>query len=375
MTTTTDSAFRAVTVSGEGGEATQPAPVSTTVSGDDTTQDDLRRPRAPGVPALLPAVHVVTSETRKPSRPDVEAGKVLGRYRLDAVIGTGAFSTVFRAHDLSLDLPVVVKVLADDASPAAIERFRREIVFSRRVAHPGFSRIFELHEDSTPWGPLRYLTMEPVFGRTLGDLMNEGPVPPTRALTIARDLCAIVAAAHDQGVVHGDLKPSNVMLRSGARPRAMTDRFTEPKDDLVILDFGAATADDVKDPGVRVGSVRYMAPELFSPDARASRPSPQTDVWALGVLTYACLTGRYPYDGKSDQDVVDAVRRGAISPPSAVRGVPDAVDDAVLRALRMDRAERYPDCRAMKRALDDTLAALKRPSLWARLRGALSRRS
>ncbi len=319
-----------------------------------------------------------TLEMKRPFRPDVQPGKRLGRYRLDAMLGTGAFSTVFRGHDTALDLPVVIKVLSDDASEAAAERFRREILFSRRVAHPGFSRIFELHEThrddaetgpvpaSGGCGPLRYLTMELVEGRTLGDLMNEGPMPPLRALTIARDLCDIVAAAHDQGVVHGDLKPSNVMLRATPR-RSVTDRWQEPKDDLVILDFGAASAADMTDPGVRVGSVRYMAPELFEAD----KPSPQSDVWAIGVVLYGCLTGRYPFDGDNDRAVAEAARRTAPKPPSTVRPlIPALVDDVVLQALRRDRTDRHPDCRAFRKALDAILAELRqsqRPSVWQRL--------
>lgn len=367
---------------GEDTAAGPVAPTAGTITGDipvvhvdaagraETTQPLPRPPNTPAPPRTDVVVEVRAPQTQNRGvRADVQPGRRLGRYRLDAVIGTGASSTVFRAHDLSLDLPVVVKVLADDASDAAVDRFRKEILFSRRVANPGFSRIFELHEDETFDGPLRYLTMELVDGRTLGDLMNDGPMPPLRALTIARDLCAIVTAAHDQGVVHGDLKPSNVMLRAGPR-RNVTDRWQEPKDDLVILDFGAATAKDVKDPGVRVGSVRYMAPELFELDAAAHRPSPQTDVWAIGVIAYACLTGRYPFDGGSDRDVADASRRTDAAPPSKHRdGLSDAVDDAVLKALARDRAARHVDCRAFKAALNEAIKSVKtKPGLFARLR-------
>src|SRR5690606_15760654 len=140
-------------------------------------------------------------------------GSRLDRYRLEHVVGQGAFSTVYRAFDTALSLPVVIKVLHADASEAAVTRFRNEIFFSRRVHHPGFCRIFELHEEDGADGPLRYLTMEHVEGRTLGDVMNEGPMSSTRALSIARALCDVVAAAHDQGVVHGDLKPGNIMVR------------------------------------------------------------------------------------------------------------------------------------------------------------------
>ncbi len=345
-------------VTGSGAETTTTGPALAT-SGEDSSS-------SPNTTNATTATATATNAAPR-ARSDIGAGKRLGRYRLDAIVGHGAFSTVWKAHDTSLDLPVVVKVLADDASEAAVERFRREILFSRRVAHPGFSRIFELHEEETFDGPLRYLTLELVEGRTLGDLMNEGPMAPQRALTIARDLCEIADAAHQQGVVHGDLKPSNIMLRAAAR-RTVTDRWTEPKDELVVLDFGAATAKDVRDTGVRVGSVRYMAPELFEMSV-TQLPSPQTDVWAIGVVAYGCLVGRYPFDGPTDRDVAEAARRNEPKKPSEQRkNIPANVDDAVLRALKRDRSERYPDCRAFRRALDEALRDLKaKPSFIARL--------
>jgi serine/threonine-protein kinase len=303
--------------------------------------------------------------TAAPTRPNHPAGHRLGRYSLDAVVGTGASSTVYRATDTALSLPVVVKVLSPTASPTAVERFRNEILFSRRIHHPGFCRIFELHEEDTFDGPLRYLTMELVEGRTLGDVMNEGPMTPARALNLARGLCDVVAAAHEQGVVHGDLKPGNIMVRAQPpRRQLLVDRRAEPRDELVVLDFGAASAKDINDTGVRVGSVRYMAPELFQQE----RPSPQSDVWAIGVILYGCLAGGYPFDGKSELDVAEATRRRP-PPPSTLRpGLPDTVDDVVMGALNRDRSARFADCRAFATALDETIDALREPpSLWGRL--------
>jgi serine/threonine protein kinase len=300
-------------------------------------------------------------------RPTFAVGHSLGRYRVDAVVGVGASSTVYRATDTALQLPVVLKVLATDASPSTVSRFRNEILFSRRVAHAGFCRIYELHEEETFDGPLRYLTMELVDGRTLGDVMNEGLLPPLRALQLARTLCDVIAAAHDDGVVHGDLKPGNIMVRTPKARRRVRDGG---RDDLVVLDFGAASAKDVEDSGVRVGSLRYMAPELFERE----KPSPQSDVWAIGVILYGCLTGRYPFDGQSELAVAEATRK-APSPPSAMLSSvgtpwPGSVDDVVLRALSRDRRERFADCRAFAASLDDVLCELlPRPTLWQRFKG------
>ena len=324
-----------------------------------------------GGEAETTADHEVSPVVRKAVCP-TQVGSMLDRFRLDEVLGHGVFSTVFKAFDTTLDLPVVVKVLGKNASVDAIERFRREIVFSRRLAHPGFSRIFEFHEvqagevpseDAADGARLRYLTMEFIEGRTVGDLMNEGPMPERRALTIARDLCDIVAVAHEQGVVHGDLKPSNIMMRSGVR-RKLTGRLQEPRDELVVLDFGAASAVDLAHAGVRVGSVRYMAPELFG----AEGTSRQTDVWAVGVVLYGCLTGRLPFDGSGDRAVAEATRRSPpMAPSSASTRISPLVDEVVLHALKRSRSERYLDCREFRNELDALLLKLRAPSLWHRL--------
>jgi len=318
--------------------------------------------------AVVPSPASLSTPPGGQTRPPFQPGHCLDRYRLDAIIGHGASSTVYRAMDTALSLPVVVKVLSPDASPALTERFKNEIQFSRRVSHAGFSRIFELHDEETFDGPLRYLTMELIDGRTLGDVMNEGPMTPTRAVAIARTLCDIVAAAHEQGVVHGDLKPGNVMVRHPDKRRALLERRSEARDELVVLDFGAAVSRDVSDTGGRVGSVRYMAPELFEHD----RPSPQSDVWAIGVILYGCLTGGYPFDGKSEREIAEATRTPPPPPSTKRAGLPPVVDELCLTALTRDRARRFQDCRALATALDDASAALRpRQGLLRRLLNAL----
>lgn len=310
------------------------------------------------------------------TRPTLAPGTLVGRYRIDTVVGQGAWSTVYRATDTALNLAVVLKVLSPAASPTVVDRFKNEILFSRRVNHPGFCRIYELHEEQTFEGALRYLTMELVEGRTLGDLMNEGPMAPGRALDIARSLCDVVAAAHDQGVVHGDLKPGNIMVRTLVRRRL--ERRTEARDELVVLDFGAASAKDLNSGSGRVGSLRYMAPELFE----QGLASPQSDVWAIGVILYGCLTGTFPFDGKAEIDIAEATRHVPKAPSTRRDDLPpglnDSIDDVVMTALERDRTKRYADCRAFASALDgafDRWREATRPtrSLWRRLVGIFGR--
>ena len=353
-------------------------PPSSATSGEDVVEGDATGDAATTAEMATGRAPVVAKATTTPpggalARVIYPEGHLLGRYRLHAVVGHGAWSTAYRATDTALSLPVVVKVLSPEASADTVERFRNEILFSRRVHHPGFCRIYELHEDETFDGPLRYLTMELVQGRTLGDLMNEGPMDIRRAVSIARSLCDVAAAAHAQGVIHGDLKHGNIMVRAGAERRAdrRSERRQEARDELVVLDFGAAFAKDVSGSAVRVGSVRYMAPELFEQEP----PSPQSDVWAIGVILYGCLTGGYPFDGGSEKDVAEATRRPPIATSQHRRELSADVDTVVMRALERHKAERFVDCRAFATALDDVLELLHpRGSLFRRLWTAITAR-
>lgn len=352
-------------------DTTIPPDFSTVISDEDSQTASLGSTTGPTAEAPTTTTALATTMPGGGAvpRPVLPPGQLVGRYRIDAAVGQGAWSTVYRVTDTSLDLPVVLKVLSPAASPRVVERFKNEILFSRRVNHPGFCRIFELHEQQTPEGPLRFLTMELIEGRTLGHVMNEGPMAPARAVDIARSLCDIVAAAHEQGVVHGDLKPGNVMVRASSSPRRL-ERRGDVRDELVVLDFGAATARDLNAGSGRVGSLRYMAPELFAHDS----PSPQSDVWAIGVILYGCLTGGYPFDGKTELEIAAATRKPPPSPSTLRPGLPTHLDAVVHQALAPDKSARCADCRAFAAVLDEALADL-RPSrsLWRRLTGLFGR--
>jgi serine/threonine protein kinase len=279
------------------------------------------------------------------SPPSLAPGARLGRYRIERVLGEGSFSTVYLAHDTTLDLDVGIKVLHPDVNEGVVARFRREIVFSRRIAHPGICRVFDLHED----GALKYLTMEHIEGTTLASAMNHGVMPVRRALHIARGLADAASAAHDVGVVHCDLKPGNVMLRA-------REPLSGTHDAVVVLDFGAATVGvDPSRRGNAVGSPHYLAPEVWKGEA----PTAQSDLYAIGVILYGCLTGQLPYGAHDVVELVLQIRHSTPVAPSALqRDIPPEVDDVVARAMAVEPAQRFADARALMGALDDARRAV-----------------
>jgi serine/threonine protein kinase len=263
-------------------------------------------------------------------------GTRLGRYRLDRPLGTGASGSVYLAYDTVLETEVAIKVLSSDAIEAeeAWSRFKRELILARRLSHPSICRVFDIHEE----GGSRFISMEFVNGRTLEAILREeGLLDADRAISLLRALCRALRVAHRGGVTHRDLKPMNIMVDGSGRP--------------VILDFGFATAKDVKEltnPGTSLGTPHYMAPELVD----GQRATPQTDLFALGVILYRCLTGRVPFPGENILEVAEALRRAAPRPPSQYNAAvkPD-LEAVVLRAIARDTEQRYRGVDELEEAL------------------------
>ncbi len=175
-------------------------------------------------------------------------GRLLaGRYRIIALLGRGGMGEVYRADDLTLGQPVALKFLPEEASrdEGLVERFRNEVRLSRRVSHPNVCRVYDVGEVDGH----TFFTMEYVDGEDLASLLRRiGRLPADKALEIARQLCAGLAAAHAKGVLHRDLKPANIML--------------DGRGQVVITDFGlAGLADQIPGSDVRSGTPAYMAPE------------------------------------------------------------------------------------------------------------------
>jgi serine/threonine-protein kinase len=273
---------------------------------------------------------------------------VAGRYRLVALLGRGGMGEVYRADDLTLDQTVALKFLPEGvaASPARLTQFHNELRVARQVSHKNVCRLYDLGEaDGRP-----FLTMEYVDGEDLGALLRRiGRFPEDRALAIARQLCAGIAAAHERAVIHRDLKPANVMIDGEGNAR--------------ITDFGIATAtldvarSKAAETGAEVvGTPQYMAPEQLTGHAASVR----SDIYALGLILFEVFTGKRAYDAKSIGELKTLHDTGTITTPtSVVKDLDPAIERVILRCLDKDPARRPPSTQTVPAAQPggDTLAA------------------
>jgi len=275
--------------------------------------------------------------------------RVGDRFRIAAPIGRGAQGAVFRARDDVAGRDVALKLLLADLSERARARFRREGEVMAGLSHPGIVRVYSAGEHAG----VPYLAFELVEdARSLADAWDELDRPAR--LGALRDVAEALGHAHARGLVHRDVKPANVLLDPSGRAR--------------VTDFGLAWAERLERltrTGAFVGTPIAMAPEqLF---AERATISPATDVWALGVVLYRALTDAYPFPGPDLVHLAAQVGRGPERPRALDRTVSPALEAACLRCLARDPRDRYPDGRALARALD---AALARPRPDPRRRAA-----
>jgi serine/threonine-protein kinase len=211
-----------------------------------------------------------------------------GRYRLESVLGRGGMAAVWRAADTRLDRAVAVKLLAEGAhaDPAATERFDQEARTVARLSHPHVVAVYDVGAD----GDRQYLVMELVEGTSLAALLADGPLDAARAVEIAAETCDALAAAHAAGVIHRDIKPANVLI--------------DPKGAVKVCDFGIARLVGAAQPaltsaGAAIGTSQYMAPEQIAGGPVDAR----TDLYALGCVLYAMLTGAPPFAGDDPMSI------------------------------------------------------------------------
>jgi len=259
-----------------------------------------------------------------------------GRYTVERELARGGMATVFLARDRELDRPVAVKVLdarlVDDEDVA--DRFRREALTAARLAHPNVVQVYDAGEERGE----PFIVMEVVEGEPLDAVLaREGRLPPERVRDLGLQACEALGHAHVRGVVHRDVKPANLLLRSDGL--------------LKVTDFGIARALDattqLTQMGTLLGTAAYVAPE----QARGEPAGPPADVFSLGVVLYEALTGRapWPIENLSELSTVGATPArpaGELAP-----GTPPELEAAVMHALARNPGYRPPDAHALAEEL------------------------
>src|SRR5271157_4981105 len=268
-----------------------------------------------------------------------------GRYRLDAQIGRGGMSTVYRAFDTVLERPVAIKLMHREIASDSdqLERFRREARSVAQLNHPHVVTVIDAGEEPSPEGASPYIVLEYVEGETLKDLIRrEGPLEIPQAIAYAIEIARALGAAHEHMIVHRDVKPQNVLIsvEGGAK----------------ITDFGIArtlTEEGLTMAGRVLGTTDYVSPE----QALGQPVTGQSDLYSLGVVLYEMLTGEVPFRGKTPVAVAMKHVREQIPDVQRQRPELSAATAAVVdRAVAKDLSERYPDAASMVADLEDVLA-------------------
>lgn len=276
------------------------------------------------------------------SRPTVNwiGHTIDGRYKIEALLGQGGMSAVYKATDPNLQRTVAIKIIHPHLSndPQFVRRFEQEAAAIAQLRHPNIIQVYDFDHDDK----LYYMVMEFIPGQNLKDRLSSlsrinRRIPIEDALRIMAIICEAVAYAHEQNMIHRDLKPANVMIT--------------PKGQPVLMDFGVAKLLDGVDhtaTGAIIGTAKYLAPE----QARGERPDERSDIYSLGVMLYEMLAGQPPYDA----DTTVAVLMKHVNEPipdirQTQSNVPDELVVIVEKALAKDRKDRYQSAAQMAAAL------------------------
>jgi eukaryotic-like serine/threonine-protein kinase len=284
-------------------------------------------------------------------------GRTISHYRILAEVSRGGMGIVYRALDTRLDREVAFKVLPPElvAEPERLRRFEQEARAASKLEHPNIAVIHEIGEAEG----ITFITMELIRGDKLADRLLEGRIPWTRALEMATEIAEGLARAHERGVVHRDLKPANVMVTEDGHPKIIDFGLAKLVAPLSGEEGESATrsARDTE-PGIVLGTFRYMSPE----QARGGRLDHRTDVFSFGVVLFEMLSGRRPFDGASQLEILQAIvsaptPRLEASVDRSLDAVSAELQRIVEKCLSKDPADRY---QSMKDLVVDLRAARRR---------------
>lgn len=275
----------------------------------------------------------------------MNTGDYLGRYRIVRKIGEGGMGEVFLAEDPKLARQIAVKVLSEDFASDSdrMARFVYEAISASSLNHPNIITIYEINDEHQP----PFIAMEYVEGDTLGRRIKRSPLELHEMLDIAIQVSTALAAAHEANVVHRDVKPDNVILRPDGLVKVLDFGLAKQTAPRSITSFEEAYAGvpEVKThPGLVMGTVAYMSPE----QARGKLVDSRSDIFSFGAMLYQMASGRLPFVGENDIDVVGSILHKEPRPLSqSNRVVPHDLEQVIKKALRKNRDERYQTMREL----------------------------
>ena len=291
------------------------------------------------------------------------SGKTFGQYQLTEPISSGGMATIYKAYQPALDRVVAIKVLPEYllAQAGFLERFKIEAQAIAKLDHPHILPVYDYGEaERTP-----YLVMKYVPGGTLKDLMAQGPLDARQTAQLLRQIAEALDHAHQQGIVHRDVKPSNVLLQDGKW--------------ALLMDFGLAklltSTSNITASGTGVGTPDYMSPE----QAQGLAVDQRTDIYSLGIVLYQMLTGEVPFHAETPMAVM---LKQIVETPSLPHlrnpNIRPAVDDVIMKAIAKSPADRYARATdlagAYEMALDSGATLPTATTCAPRVRPAIERR-
>jgi tetratricopeptide (TPR) repeat protein/predicted Ser/Thr protein kinase len=250
---------------------------------------------------------------------------IADRYEIIKTLGAGGMGAVYQTFDRRLSRVVALKTIHPHlaTTPSLMKRFKQEVLLAQKVVHKNVVRIFDIGED----GPLKFITMDFITGVDLHKLLEGGRLPAEEAISIIRQICFALQAAHAEGVVHRDLKPQNIMIED--------DRH------VVVMDFGIARSTEsagATQTGSLLGTPDYMSPE----QARMQEADARSDIFSMGLIFYVLLTGTLPYKGETVVETMfKRTKERAIPPAEVNHNIPKGANEIVVKCLELEPEKRY----------------------------------